>query len=332
MRVRTSAVPVAVLLVTGALRPLRLWLGQQRGRPGPEVHAGPDRPRRRGGSRRRHDRPLDLDLDHGDGHDGDRHHRHDDRARRPAARRRPPPRPRRRPRPRPRPPAAARAGPAGRAAAPVEPAARPGARRAPAEEPAATAASTSSARRTRAPARGTERPRAPATRPPPASPDPRSASPCSSAAPCGRGRSTARAGRRSAARSAPRCPRTCRARGSRATTCPRRGRPRARAPTSGTVSATTQPLCTRIDRASGNCGDEPKYGCSFFDAPSATTRARSLARGLMIVSCASAAPPRRSLKKAVCCAPGSPSPIDQATIRPFFGIVITPRVVPTLAW
>ena len=66
--------------------------------------------------------------------------------------------------------------------------------------------------------------------------------------------------------------------------------------------------------------------------PSATTRARSLARGLMIVSCASAAPPRRWLKKAVCCAPGSPSPIDQATIRPFLGIVITPRVVPTFAW
>src|SRR3954452_24417942 len=52
----------------------------------------------------------------------------------------------------------------------------------------------------------------------------------------------------------------------------------------------------------------------------------------MIVICASASPPRRWLKNAVCCAPGLPSAIVHATIRPAFGTVMRPRVGPTFAW
>ena len=52
----------------------------------------------------------------------------------------------------------------------------------------------------------------------------------------------------------------------------------------------------------------------------------------MIVICASDSPPRRWLKNVVCCAPGLPSPIVHATIRPVFGIVMTPRAAPTFAW
>ena len=232
MRVRMSAVPARRAARHRCPGPRRLRLGQQRGRHGPQVHARPDRPRRRGRPRRRHDR-LDLDLDHGDGHDGHRHHRHDDR---PGGRRHDdvrPPRPRRRPRPRPRPPAAARAATGGTSGGTGGTGGATGGATGTGGGTGGNGGFDEFCRRTRAPARGTERPRAPATGP--------------------RGFDRVRDQRRrvgqarraveaevlrelvdaSAATSASRCRRTCRGRGSRATTCPRRGRPRAPAPTSG---------------------------------------------------------------------------------------------------
>ena len=99
----------------------------------------------------------------------------------------------------------------------------------------------------------------------------------------------------------------------------------------GTVSATTHPFLTTIDLSSGNCTVVPKNGVSFCGSPCATARERSLRRGLRIVICACASPPSFSLKKATCLAPGLPSEIVQATMRPLLGIVIRPRVAPTFA-
>ena len=99
----------------------------------------------------------------------------------------------------------------------------------------------------------------------------------------------------------------------------------------GTVRATSQPFLTGIVLSSGNWTVVPKYGVSVCGSLCPTTRARSLLPVRRTVSWALASPPSLLSKKAVCFAPGLPSEMVQATMRPSAGIVMSLRLDPILA-
>jgi hypothetical protein len=76
----------------------------------------------------------------------------------------------------------------------------------------------------------------------------------------------------------------------------------------------------------------PRNGVSSTTGLCVTTRPKRRLPGRRTVIPADGAPPRRSLKNAICRAPGLDSRMVQATMRPLSGAFIRPRFVPTFAW